>query len=174
MFRNAAPADAAFILALRTDNDKGKHLSRTTPVIENQIAWLEAYASKDDEAYFVIENSSGEPLGCVRLYDPQGDSFCWGSWILKDGSPQSAAIESSLMVYAYALDHLGFHQAHFDVRKGNEHVWKFHERFGAVRVGETDLDFLYTIGWDEISQALQRYKKYLPETVSVERMKYEC
>jgi RimJ/RimL family protein N-acetyltransferase len=110
----------------------------------------------------------GEPLGSVRLYDPQGDSFCWGSWILKDGAPQSAAIESALIVYSYAVDHLGFKEAHFDVRKGNESVWRFHERFGAKRFAETDQDYLYKIGQKEIGVARQRYKKFLPEPAVVE------
>lgn len=50
-------------------------------------------------------------------------------------------MESALMVYAYAVDHLGSKAAHFEVRKGNERVWQFHERFGAVRTSETDLEY---------------------------------
>jgi RimJ/RimL family protein N-acetyltransferase len=168
VFRDANTGDAAFILALRTDSRKSQHLSSTSPELDRQIAWLEAYAGKTDQAYFIIENRMGEPLGTVRLYDPQDNSFCWGSWILKSGAPQSAAIESALMVYAYAIDHLGFRQAHFDVRKGNESVWRFHERFGAERTGENDQDYLYRIGQKEIGVARQRYKKFLPETLVVE------
>jgi len=92
------------------------------------------------QAYFIIEDRAGDPLGCVRIYDARGDSFCIGSWILRAGAPQRAAIESSLMVYALGIDHLGFRRAHFDVRKRNERVWTFHERCGARRVGETDDD----------------------------------
>jgi len=168
VLRDATTSDAAFILTLRIDSRKAKHLSSTSPELDKQIGWLEDYAGKSDQAYFIIENRMGEPLGSVRLYDPQGDSFCWGSWILKDGAPQSAAIESALIVYAYAIDHLGFKQAHFDVRKGNESVWRFHERFGAARVVETEMDFQYQIGQIEISAARQRYKKYLPEPLTVE------
>ncbi len=68
---------------------------------------------------------NGEPIGTVRLYDARQNSFCWGSWILKAGSPKHAAIESALMVYAYAVDHLSSQSAHFDVRKDNEGVWLF-------------------------------------------------
>ena len=168
VFRDANTVDAAFILALRTDNRKSKHLSSTSPELDQQIAWLQAYAGRSDQVYFVIENKMGEPLGTVRLYDPQDTSFCWGSWILKDGAPQTAAIESALMVYAYAIDYLGFRQAHFDVRKGNESVWRFHERFGAERTGETEKNYLYRIGQEKIGVARQRYKKFLPELLVVE------
>lgn len=168
ILRDAAIEDAAFILGLRTGNQKSQFLSNTAPEISKQIAWLEGYACKSDQAYFIIENRMGESLGCVRLYDPQGDSFCWGSWILKDGVPQSSAIESALIVYAYAFDHLGFKKSHFDVRKGNESVWQFHERFGATRVAETEQDFLYTISQETVSSARQRYKKFLPWPIVVE------
>lgn len=168
VFRDAVPRDAAFILMLRTDSHKSQHLSSTSPELGRQIAWLEAYAGKTDQIYFIIESKTGGQLGTVRLYDPQGSSFCWGSWILIDGAPQRAAIESALMVYAYAIDHLGFHQAHFDVRKGNESVWRFHERFGAERTGETEQDYYYRIGEREIVTARQRYMKFLPEPLIVE------
>lgn len=167
-FRNAQPEDAALILALRTDLRIARYLSATSAEVEKQFAWLKHYAASEGQAYFIIEANDGEQLGTVRLYDENGDSFCWGSWILKEGAPQIAAIESALMVYSYAIDYLGFKSAHFDVRKGNEHVWRFHERFGAVRVAETEHDFIYQISGESIAASCQRYKKYLPETVKVE------
>lgn len=170
MFRNVSTSDAAFILELRTDSNKSKHLSVTSPELEKQIAWLEDYETKLDQAYFIIEDQAGEQLGSVRLYDPQGESFCWGSWILKNGAPTYSAIESALMVYAYAIDHLCFKQAHFDVRKSNESVWRFHERFGAVRIAETERDYFYLIDYNNIIRGRQRYRKYLPRPIMVERI----
>ena len=161
VFRDASPDDASFILMLRTDPQKSKHISFTPPTLDQQVSWLEIYSTKDDQAYFIIENLSGEKLGTVRLYDAQGDDYCWGSWILKGGAPQSVAIESALMVYSYAIDNLGFNQAHFDVRKENEGVWRFHERFGAERVGENEHEYQYQISNKAIAEARQRYKKYL-------------
>ncbi|MDP2761871.1 MAG: GNAT family N-acetyltransferase [Sideroxyarcus sp.] len=168
VFRNAQPEDAELIVALRTDTRIAKYLSVTSAEIAKQIDWLKQYAGGEDQAYFIIEANDGEKLGTVRLYDPQGDSFCWGSWILKEGAPQSAAIESALMVYSYAIDCLGFKNAHFDVRKENEHVWRFHERLGAVRVAEKEHDFIYKISGESIAASRQRYKKYLSDAVKVE------
>ncbi len=166
-FRNADVADADFILSLRTDSEKSRYLSAVSSDLANQQAWLARYAQADDQAYFIIEYQ-GEPIGTVRLYDPQGDSFCWGSWILKNTRPSQAAMESALMVYAYALDHLGFKAAHFDVRKGNERVWQFHERFGASRTAETELDNFYQLDGDAIAAARQRYQRFLHGCVQVE------
>lgn len=172
IFRDVCESDADFILHLRT-SQKSQYLSETEDDIEKQIVWLKNYAIQSHQAYFIIENLDGIPQGVVRLYDAQGESFCWGSWILKDGAPQSAAIESALMVYSYAIDYLGFSSTHCDVRKGNESVWRFHERFGAQRVGETPLDYLYEISLAEIKKSQIKYRKYLPEVLKVEAINYD-
>lgn len=167
MFRDANENDAEFILKLRTDSQKSRFLSTTDADLEKQKAWLRNYVLQNDQAYFIIESLEGEALGTVRLYDAKDNSFCWGSWILKEGAPQTAAIESALIVYAYALDYLKFEAAHFDVRKGNESVWRFHERFGAIKIDENPMDYLYQIDNKKIYQAQKRYKKYLPLGIKI-------
>lgn len=83
-----------------------------------------------------------------------------------EGSPSGYAVESALMVYQFALS-LGFTRAHFDVRKGNESVWKFHERFGAVRTEETELDYFYSLSREAIDKSLAKYAKFLPGGIQV-------
>ena len=165
-FRNAEVADAEFILSLRTDAEKSRYLSAVDNDMSAQVAWLYRYAQATDQAYFIIEHKN-EPIGTVRLYDPQGNSFCWGSWILKSGCPGQAAMESALMVYAFAIDHLGFESAHFDVRKGNERVWQFHERFGAEKTSETALDLFFQLDSKAIAKSRERYQRFLPSGVNV-------
>jgi len=165
-FRNACVDDAAFILSLRTDTEKSRYLSSVTGEIADQQAWLKHYEQSVDQAYFIIQYQD-EPIGTVRLYDPKGDSFCWGSWILHKNRPSQAAMESALMIYAYAIDHLGFKSAHFDVRKGNDRVLQFHERFGAKRVDETDLDIYYQLDGEAIATARQHYQRFLDGSVKV-------
>lgn len=167
VFHDAGPQDAAFILGLRTDPKKSRCLSVTANDLSRQIAWMERYEADSSQVYFIIADVDGRRVGTVRMYDQQGTSFCWGSWIITDEVPSSYAIESALIIYHYALL-LGFQSAHFDVRKDNVSVWTFHERFGAVRAGETDLDFLFTISHDAIQRSLRRYAKYLPDGIKVE------
>jgi RimJ/RimL family protein N-acetyltransferase len=167
-FRDARVSDAAFILGLRSDEHKSRHLSPVSPRLADQVAWLERYRASTDQAYFIIESSRAEPLGTVRLYDAQGDSFCWGSWILAGNAPTTAAIESALMVYAYALDTLGFRHAHFQVRRNNQRVWAFHERFGATRASEDATEFHYTLEHAAIRAAMQRYQRFVPIRPTVE------
>lgn len=165
LFRDAGVGDAEFILGLRTDPVKSRHLSATPNDVERQRDWLSRYAQDRDQVYFIIEGYS-ERLGTVRLYDVQGPSFCWGSWIIKAGAPSSCAIESALIVYAYALG-LGFDRSHFEVRKNNLSVWKFHERFGATRTEEDDHSFYYSIDKPAITTAALRYKRFLPTGIEI-------
>lgn len=150
-FRNAVPDDAEFILSLRLDPNKNEHLSKTSPDLTKQREWLSSYS----DLYFIIETN--QPIGTVRLYDQRGTSFSWGSWILSDAAPRSAAIESTMMVYDIGLD-MGFCSSHFEVRKGNEKVWRYHERLGAERVGETEADYLYKFTKRPILAMLDKFK----------------
>jgi RimJ/RimL family protein N-acetyltransferase len=166
VFRNATKDDAEFIVGLRTDPEKGKYLSPTSTDISLQVVWMEKYANDNSQIYFIIEDMRGERFGTVRLYDAQGDSFCWGSWILREERPSEFALESALMVYRFALD-LGFSESHFDVRKKNQRAWQFHERFGAIRVKETEEDYFYRVSSEAIAKAFETYGHYLPNGIEV-------
>lgn len=165
-FRDTKVDDAAFILSLRTDEKKSHYLSAVSADLSAQQAWLESYANSQGQAYFIIEHQK-EPIGTVRLYDAQQDSFCWGSWILIDGRPPHAAIESALMVYSYAVDHLKFQNAHFTVHKGNHRVWGFHERFGAQRIKEDEIEYFYSVSSLAIEKSRIKYAKFLASSVEV-------
>jgi len=167
IFKNATKEDAEFILELRTDSKKSKYISKTPNDLEHQIKWLENYEIDNEQIYFIILNKNYEKVGTVRLYEKNGFSLWWGSWILKDGVPSNFAIESTLIIYHFALS-LGFERAIFNVRKDNRSVWKFHEIFGAIKTSETRDDFIYCIGHESIKKSLERYKKYLPNKIRIE------
>ncbi len=167
LFKDATIDDAAFIVELRTNEKKSMYISKTSNDVKQQEAWLEKYSKDCEQVYFIILNKERERVGTVRLYDIQGDSFCWGSWLLIEGATSSYAIESALLVYHFALG-LGFERAHFSVRRGNESVWNFHERFGALKTSETNEDYSYSISLEAIQQSLKKYSKYLPNGFSIE------
>ena len=162
--RTAEISDAEFILQLRTQSDKTKYLSQVENDLAKQQAWLLAYKQKEqngEEYYFVIESKAGEKLGLVRVYDLQPDSFCWGSWLIKDGAPKTTAIESALLIYEFGFGQLGYKKAHFDVRKGNERVIAFHQRFGARIVKEDELNYYFNYTLEGYLKIKQKYKRYL-------------
>jgi hypothetical protein len=162
VFRDVTVDDSDFILSLRLDFSKSKYLSPTSSDMSLQKKWLLDYENSTNQAYFVIEHSN-QSIGVVRLYDARDSSFCWGSWILASNAPTHAAIESALIIYSYAINYLGFANSHFDVRKENDNVWRFHERFGAIRISEDDINYFYEIHKDSIKKSLQKYRKFLTE-----------
>ncbi|WFE68820.1 GNAT family N-acetyltransferase [Thiomicrospira sp. R3] len=162
--RPARVEDAEFILGLRLQQHKTQYLSPVENDLVKQQAWLQCYQQKEQqglEYYFVIESIQHENLGLVRVYDLQPDSFCWGSWLIKDNAPKTTAIESALLVYEFGFGKLGYKQAHFDVRKGNERVIAFHQRFGASVTHEDELNYYFNYQLKDYLQIKQKYRRFL-------------
>lgn len=163
--RLANVGDAEFILALRLNELINKFVSRVAGDLEKQVQWLKDYKVREAsgiEYYFIIEDHVGRSLGTARVYDCQGDSFSWGSWMLIPSAPRNTAIESALLIYELAFNELGFSRSHFDVRRGNERVVAFHRRFGARIVRETELDYFFEYSRDAYEAIKSRYEKFLP------------
>lgn len=159
--------DATFICSLRNNPTLNRHISKTTSDVEMQEEWIRQYKkreSKQQEYYFIIyRKDTNEPIGTVRLYDFISDinSFCWGSWILNNNKTRYSAIESALLVYKFAFEELKFKQSHFDVRKDNLGVHKFHIRLGAIQTHSNDLDNFYIFKSSTYSNILNDYAKFL-------------
>jgi RimJ/RimL family protein N-acetyltransferase len=162
--RTAEISDAEFILELRTQSEKTKYLSQVENDLAKQQAWLVAYKQKEqkgEEYYFVIESKTGKKLGLVRVYDLQPNSFCWGSWLIQDNAPKTTAIESALLIYEFGFGQLSYKKAHFDVRKGNQSVIAFHQRFGAKVTHEDELNYYFNYRLEDYLNIKQKYKRYL-------------
>ena len=164
ILRDADETDAEFILRLRTDPIKSRFLSQISVSIDDQISWMKSYKNRKDQAYFIIEDRASNKLGCIRIYNPTGTSFDWGSWLIVEGAAPYVALESALSIYSYAR-RLGFSTAKIDVRKDNVTVWRFHENiFGANLVRENDVDRFYEVTSEEIDMRLQKYRRLLIST----------
>lgn len=160
--RPVTVADAAFILDLRLDNSLNTHLSATDPDLEKQVRWIEQHPWGRGQYYFIVEDKNATSVGTVRLYDFQGDSFCWGSWILLPIAPRKAAIESAMMVYEFGFYELGFKHSHFDVRRQNTRVVDFHQRLGATIIREDELDYFFKYSREQYEAIRTRYSAFLP------------
>ena len=162
--RTVAIEDAEFIYNMRQNQNKTKYLSRVTGTVESQKEWIKNYKQREEEKkefYFVIESKDKRKLGLVRMYDFQDNSFCWGSWLIKEDAPKSTAIESALQIYEFGFYSLGFEKSHFDVRKGNDKVIAFHQRFGAKIVDEDELDYFFNFEKSDYEIIKEKYKRYL-------------
>ena len=95
------------------------------------------------------------------MYDFRDNSFCWGSWLIKDEAPKTTAIESVLQIYEFGFNKLGFQQSHFDVRKGNNKVIAFHKRFGAKIIDENDMNYFFEYQKKDYESIKEKYKRYV-------------
>lgn len=154
--------DAEFILSLRTDPGKNRYLSLTTSDVSQQRAFIERYQQSLTDYYFIICDWQAKCLGTVRIYDIQGDSFCWGSWILSADAPTSAAVESALLLYDFAFYSLHYKFSHFDVRKENLSVVDFHKRFGALIIQADESDYFFKYSRDSYGSVREKYLRFLP------------
>lgn len=163
--KTVTPDKAGFILSLRQHNQKSQHLTPTSGGIKEQKEWIQRYQQREKqqkEYYFVIQNLQKEDLGLVRVYDLRQDSFCWGSWLIKDNAPKLTAIRSALAIYAFGFETLGYTKSHFDVRHENKRVLAFHLRMGAqiTHQDSKNLYLEYTQKQHQIT--LQKYKRFSP------------
>ena len=162
--RTVQVEDAGFIFIMRQNESKTKYLSKVTGTVEFQKEWIKNYKSREEdkeEFYFIIESKSKEKLGLVRMYDFKNDSFCWGSWLIKEDAPKSTAIESALQIYEFAFYKLNFNKSHFEVQKGNDKVIAFHQRFGAKIIDENDKEVFFDFQKEDYEIIKQKYKRYL-------------
>lgn len=139
--------DAEFTLRLRTDPDLARHVSPTSPDLARQREWIRSYLLRQEagsEYYFIIRKQS-EAVGTVRLYDFRECSFCWGSWLIVRGTDLRVAPASAMLAYDFGFNELGFSQSHFDVRRANGSVRRFHLSMGAKIVRSDTLDDFYEI-----------------------------
>jgi RimJ/RimL family protein N-acetyltransferase len=166
-FRLVEVTDAEFIFGLRMNPQYNSHLSKAMGTILDQVLWIEKYKEREmagNEYYFVIEKRGLDiPIGTVRLYDflANKESFCWGSWILSENKGVSSAIECALIIYDFAFNSLEFKSSHFDVRKDNEKVISFHEKCGAIRVGDDEKNIYFNLSREGYSSFYKQFNKYL-------------
>ncbi len=156
--------DTEFIYEMRLNEVKTKYLSKVSGTVETQKIWVKNYKIKENnkqEFYFILESKNKEKLGLVRMYDFQDDSFCWGSWLIKDDAPKTTAIESALQIYEFGFYKLKFNNSHFDVRKGNDKVVAFHKRFGAKIVKENDIECFFHYQKKDYEIIKKKYRRYL-------------
>lgn len=168
VLRNVRVEDAQFILSLRLDPRRSRYVSPVDPDVDKQRDWIRRYLQSEGQAYFLICDKAGEALGTVRVYDAQGESFSWGSWMTKEGAAASVAVEAAVLVYRMATSCWGFRAAHFQVHRANTSVVAFHEKFGAYRIWENSEEIGFSIGAQAIEESLKRYSRYLPDRLELE------
>ena len=158
--RTVTPGDAEFILSLRCNQEKAKYLHKTEYNIKKQEEYIQHALSLDNEWYFIIENKIHKPLGTYRIYDLKPDSFGIGSWLMIDGCSYYETIEGEYLVKTVDFKKTGFNKFHFDVRKENKKVIRFHKLMGARQIGETEQDIFFECTKDDYLNNVSKILKF--------------
>jgi hypothetical protein len=148
-FRLVKENDAAFILSLRTDETRAKHLSTTDNDLQKQIEWIRAYKEREKvgiEYYVLFEDAKQQPLGVFRLYNIniKDNSFTSGSWLIKPGCDEFIGLQSDLFIGFLAHEVLNLNNCFFDVRKNNKKVLRYHKRFAKV-ISDDELNVYFVM-----------------------------
>jgi len=129
-------ADAEFIVDVRTsDAGRSKFLHPISDDPELQRQWLAKYFERSGDYYWVVERrDTGTPEGLIGIYDLEPDTriAMWGRWIIKSGS--LAAVESALLIYKAAFEHLDLNAIYSIAITENKPVVSFHDSSGVPRV----------------------------------------
>ena len=156
--------DASFVLSLRLDSAYNQFLSAVTPDVDALLLWIKNY--KIDEAAgtrFIFIKNPTPPAKRVtlKIIKPYSSARRAVNFLYNENKTRYSALESAFLVYKFAFDILKFKKSHFDVRKGNDKVISFHEKMGAIKTGENELDYFFEITKSAVLDQRERLRNKL-------------
>lgn len=100
--------DAAFILSLRTNPKLSQYIHYTENNEEKQRAYIRNYKEREKlgQDYYFIFFLNDEPVGVARIYNIEGKSFTFGSWLFKEKLPYWVPIAGAIISREYAFEKL--------------------------------------------------------------------
>jgi hypothetical protein len=161
-FRLVNEDDAAFVYRLRTDPLLSKYLNPVKGNVKEQVNWIREYKKREIlglEYYFISSDPiSGSKLGLNRLCNFKKNSFEIGSWLYLPQSDISKSILGDIAIREFGFDSLGYENCHFEVRKENKSVVRYHKGYFPDLVMEDSLNYYFIL----TKEKFNRYKtKYL-------------
>lgn len=139
--------DTDFILSLRTDEELAKNIHHTDNDINKHLAWFKKYKQREAEGrdYYFIYFKNGKPIGVNRIYNIHEYYGTPGSWLCcRDNSPSDSLATYFLGREIY-FQILGLDLLVYDVRKANKKVWTMHKLLGAKLIGESEIDYYFSM-----------------------------
>ena len=146
-YRLVNESDAEYILSLRTDTWHTRFIHSTDNDLAKQIEWIRSYKQREREGreYYFIYFLNGKPIGVNRVYNIFEYYGTIGSWICNPDNEPETSLKTNVLLYDLIFEHVKLDITLFDVRKANKHVWKLHKMFGAEQVGESEIDYYFTL-----------------------------
>ncbi len=139
--------DVDYILSLRTNKHLTRFIHQTDDDRGKQIDWIRSYKKREQEGreYYFIYFLNEKPVGVNRIYNIFEYYGTIGSWICNPGNETEVSLATYILMFDLMFDQIKLDITLFDVRKINKHVWKLHKLLGAQSVGESDIDYYFTL-----------------------------
>ena len=145
--RLATEEDTEFILSLRSNKELTKFFHQTDNDVQKHLSWFREYKKREDEArdYYFIYFKDNIPVGVNRIYNIFEYYGTIGSWICCPDNEPETSLSTYFLMLDILFEVLDLDLSVFDVRKKNKHVWKLHKKVGAVQIGESDIDYYFSL-----------------------------
>lgn len=156
-------SDAEFILKLRTNAKLSRHIHSTDNDLDQQIRWIKEYKKREEvgREYYFIYLKGENPIGVSRISNIYEYFGLGGSWLCSPDNDPIDSMKTPFLANDICFDEIGLDYIVLDVRKANTHVWKFHEKCGAIRIGESDIDYYYYLYKDNYKRKRDKILKLL-------------
>ena len=137
--------DAAFILKLRTNERLARHIHSTEDDLSRQVQWIRDYKIRETEGreYYFMYSKGNNPIGVSRVSNIFEYFGLGGSWLCSPNNDPLDSMKTPFIAHDICFEVIGLDYIVFDVRKANKQVWKFHESAGAIKLGESEIDYYY-------------------------------
>ena len=155
--------DAEFIHSLRTDISQGKHLSKTSSFLNDQINWIKKYKTREKNGteYYFLFSVKETKLGVIRIYNIKEKEATSGSWLCVGGVQFEIAVKMLVFMRDFLFETLDLENEVMDTRLGNKQVIKTHLLFGANEVGRNDIDVFHVLNREEYVKKRKRIMKLI-------------
>lgn len=154
--------DTDFIMSLRTDEQKSRYIHKTENDVQKHLEWFKKYKIRESEGrdyYFIYFDKDNKPVGLNRIYNIYDYYGTPGSWLCPNSNKPETTIATYFIGKNIAFEILGLDLLVFDVRKQNKSVWKLHQSLGAQKIGESDIDYYYSMSKDDYMKLRDKYSK---------------
>ena len=155
--------DAEFILKLRTNERLSQHIHSTVDDLETQKRWIREYKKREAEGreYYFIYSQNKDFVGVNRISNIFEYYGLGGSWLCSPDNDPLVSMTTPVVGNDICFDEIQLDYIVMDVRKANKHVWKFHESVGAIRIGESSIDYYYYLYKDNYYANREKFLKLL-------------
>lgn len=162
-YRLVNESDSEFILSLRTNAWHARFIHSTDNDLAKQTEWIKAYKEREKQGrdYYFIYLFKNQPVGVSRVYNIYEYYGTEGSWICRPDSEPNAVLATYMILHDVMFEDLGLDLSVFDVRKDNKKVQRTHKLFGAMVIGESEIDTYFSIFKKTYFEKREQMRKYL-------------